>query len=78
LEEFTLPGKSEQPTPDIKWNEPGKSLFCLQLEKFAKQLLKAVRGHWGIKQDSSKKIGIKNKRLVAAWNNDYLAHLFCG
>lgn len=83
----------------------------------AKQLLKAVRGHWGIenglhwvldiafredesrvrkdyapenlailrhialnllKQDTSKKIGIKNKRLAAAWNNDYLVHLFCG
>lgn len=83
----------------------------------AKQLLKAVRGHWGIenglhwvldiafredesrvrkdyapenlailrhialnllKQDTSKKVGIKNKRLAAAWNNDYLIHLFCG
>jgi predicted transposase YbfD/YdcC len=83
----------------------------------ARQLLKAVRGHWGIenglhwvldiafrkdesrvrkdfapetlailrhialnllKQDTSKKVGIKNKRLVAAWNNDYLVQLFCG
>jgi predicted transposase YbfD/YdcC len=83
----------------------------------AKQLLKAVRGHWSIenglhwvldiafredesrvrkdnapenlavlrhialnllKQDTSKKVGIKNKRLVAAWDNDYLVHLFCG
>jgi predicted transposase YbfD/YdcC len=83
----------------------------------AKQLLKAVRGHWSIenglhwvldiafreddsrvrkdhapenlailrhialnllKQDVSKKVGIKNKRLVAAWNNDYLVHLFTG
>lgn len=31
-----------------------------------------------LKQDTSKKVGIKNKRLVAAWNNDYLVHLFCG
>ena len=30
-----------------------------------------------LKQDISKKVGIKNKRLVAAWNNDYLVHLFC-
>jgi len=31
-----------------------------------------------LKQDTSKKVGIKNKRLVAAWNNDYLIHLFTG
>ena len=31
-----------------------------------------------LKQDVSKKVGIKNKRLVAAWNNDYLVHLFTG
>jgi predicted transposase YbfD/YdcC len=31
-----------------------------------------------LKQDTSKKVGIKNKRLVAAWNNDYLIHLFIG
>jgi len=31
-----------------------------------------------LKQDLSKKLGIKNKRLVAAWNNDYLIHLFTG
>jgi predicted transposase YbfD/YdcC len=31
-----------------------------------------------LKQDLSKKLGIKNKRLVAAWNNDYLVHLFTG
>jgi predicted transposase YbfD/YdcC len=31
-----------------------------------------------LKQDLSKKLGIKNKRLVAAWNNDYLVHLFAG
>jgi len=31
-----------------------------------------------LKQDTSKKVGIKNKRLVAAWDNDYLIHLFCG
>lgn len=29
-----------------------------------------------LKQDLSKKLGIKNKRLAAAWNNDYLVHLF--
>jgi hypothetical protein len=27
---------------------------------------------------SQKKVGIKNKRLIAAWNNDYLIHLFTG
>lgn len=31
-----------------------------------------------LKKDLSKKLGIKNKRLVAAWNNDYLVHLFTG
>jgi len=31
-----------------------------------------------LKQDLSKKLGIKNKRLVAAWNNDFLIHLFTG
>ncbi len=31
-----------------------------------------------LKQDRSKKLGIKNKRLSAAWNNDYLVHLFTG
>ncbi len=29
-----------------------------------------------LKQDTTLKLGIKNKRLVAAWNNDYLIHLF--
>lgn len=29
-----------------------------------------------LRQDLSQKLGIKNKRLVAAWNNDYLVHLF--
>ncbi len=28
-----------------------------------------------LKQDKSKKIGIKNKRLVCAWNDDYLLHI---
>jgi predicted transposase YbfD/YdcC len=31
-----------------------------------------------LKQDTTIKRGIKNKRLVAAWNNDYLIHLFTG
>ena len=91
--------------------------FISSLKVPAKQLLKAVRAHWGIenglhwvldiafreddcrvrkdhapenlailrhialnllKQDTSKKVGIKNKRLVAAWNSDYLIHLFTG
>ena len=89
--------------------------FISSLNTPAKQLLKAVRGHWSIenglhwvldvafredecrvrtdhapenlavlrhialnllKQDTTIKRGIKNKRLVAAWNNDYLIHLF--
>jgi hypothetical protein len=29
-----------------------------------------------LKKDMTIKRGIKNKRLVAAWNNDYLIHLF--
>ncbi|MCJ7657806.1 MAG: ISAs1 family transposase [Anaerolineales bacterium] len=91
--------------------------FISSLHAPAKQLLKAVRGHWSIenglhwvldvafredecrvrkehapenlavlrhialnllKQDTTIKRGIKNKRLVAAWNNDYLIHLFKG
>ena len=91
--------------------------FISSLNAPAKQLLKAVRGHWSIenglhwvldvvfredesrvrknhapenlavlrhialnllKQDTTIKRGIKNKRLVAAWNNDYLIHLFTG
>jgi predicted transposase YbfD/YdcC len=31
-----------------------------------------------LKQDTILKLGIKNKRLVAAWNNEYLLHLFSG
>jgi len=31
-----------------------------------------------LKQDTLIKRGIKNKRLVAAWNNDYLVHLLSG
>jgi predicted transposase YbfD/YdcC len=31
-----------------------------------------------LKQDTTLKVGIKNKRLVAAWNNDYLIHRFSG
>ncbi len=89
--------------------------FISSLNAPAKQILKAVRGHWSIenslhwvldvafreddcrvrkdhapenlavlrhialnllKQDRTIKRGIKIKRLTAAWDNDYLIHLF--
>jgi len=31
-----------------------------------------------IKADKSSKIGIKNRRLIAGWNNDYLERLLTG
>ena len=31
-----------------------------------------------LKNEASKKVGIKNKRLVAAWNIDYLRQVLFG